>query len=148
MDEKVALSLPLTFKGQKMSKSIGNLVTPAQLIAGPAVPAGSKPKEKREVPKTLLDKSWPVDVLRMWVASADYTYDVSLGVSQMLKVQETYQKIRNTHRYLLSNLIDFSPADRVDYARLSLPDKWCLSRLSAVSSDVFTAYERFAFTDV
>ena len=95
MDEKVAPCLSLTSQGQKMSKSIGNLVTPAQLIAGPSTPA-SKPKGKREVPKTLLDKAWPVDVLRMWVASADYTYDVSLGVGQMLKVQETYQKIRNT----------------------------------------------------
>lgn len=128
-----------------MSKSLGNLVTPAQLISGPSNP----PSKGKLPPKSLLDKAWPVDVLRLWVAASDYTYDVALGLQQLLKVQETYQKIRNTNRYLLSNLYDFDAVkDYVDYPLLSLPDKWCLSRLSSVSQEIRNAYEHFTFTDV
>ncbi len=128
-----------------MSKSLGNLVTPAQLIAGPS----TSPSKGKQPPKTLLDKAWPVDVLRLWVAASDYTYDVSLGVQQLLKVQETYQKIRNTNRYLLSNLYDYDVSkDRMDYSLLSIPDKWCLSRLFSVSQEIRNAYEHFTFTDV
>ena len=129
-----------------MSKSLGNLVTPSQLIAGPA---SSSPSKGKQPPKTLLDKAWPVDVLRLWVAASDYTYDVSLGVQQLLKVQETYQKIRNTNRYLLSNLYDYDVLkNRMDYSMLSIPDKWCLSRLFSVSQEIRNAYDHFAFTDV
>ena len=74
---------------------------------------------------------------------------MSLGVQQLLKVQETYQKIRNTNRYLLSNLYDYDVSkDRMDYSLLSIPDKWCLSRLFSVSQEIRNAYEHFTFTDV
>ena len=90
---------------------------------------------------------------------SDYTVDVSLGLKQLLKVvfqrisnlqvQESYQKIRNTNRYLLSNLNDFNPTtDKIPYSQLHLPDKWCLSRLYEVDKEVRTAYDRFSFTDV
>lgn len=136
-----------------MSKSLGNLISPAQLFGSgdaSAKPAqDSKKQKKPETPKSLFDKTWPVDVCRLWVASSDYTYDVSLGLKQLLKVQESYQKIRNTNRYLLSNLFDFEPSKHtLPYANLSFVDKWCLSRLYSVSKEVLSAYDRFAFTDV
>ena len=149
-------------QGQKMSKSLGNLITPAQLFGSTEVAKGNqeaKKSKKPQVPKSLLEKPWPVDVCRMWVASSDYTVDVSLGLKQLLKVvfqrisnlqvQESYQKIRNTNRYLLSNLNDFNPSrDKIPYSQLHLPDKWCLSRLYEVDKEVRTAYDRFSFTDV
>ena len=145
-----------------MSKSLGNLITPEQLIQGPTSPSSSHPPSKSQsqsqsskakkptIPKTLLEKAWPVDVLRLWVASSDFTYDVSLGVQQMLKVQETYQKIRNTHRYLLSNLFDFKEMEgmQVPYDQLSLPDKWCLGRLWSVSQQIQKNYDQYKFTNV
>lgn len=141
-----------------MSKSLGNLISPAQLFgsaqtqtqATPSAGSGKAGKAKKpEVPKSLFDKVWPVDVCRLWVASSDYTYDVSLGLKQLLKVQESYQKIRNTNRYLLSNLYDFDPSQHsLPYTSLSFVDQWCLSRLYSVSKDLWSAYDRFSFTDV
>ena len=132
-----------------MSKSLGNLITPAQLIEGPSSSStpqstNNQKNKKPTIPKTLLDKAWPVDVLRLWVASSDFTYDVSLGVQQMLKVQETYQKIRNTHRYLLSNLYDFDMTGKmaIPYEKLSLPDKWCLGKLWTVSQQLQKNYDQ------
>ena len=133
-----------------MSKSPGNLITPEQLIQGPSVSSQTPKGKKPTIPKTLLEKAWPVDVLRLWVASSDFTYDVSLGVQQMLKVHETYQKIRNTHRYLLSNLFDFKETEsmKVTYDQLSLPDKWCLGRLWSVSQQIQKNYDQYKFTNV
>ena len=141
-----------------MSKSLGNLITPEQLIQGPTSSSSSQSQsqsakakaKKPTIPKTLLEKAWPVDVLRLWVASSDFTYDVSLGVQQMLKVQETYQKIRNTHRYLLSNLYDFKETEglKIAYDQLSLPDKWCLGRLWSVSQQILKNYDQYKFTNV
>ena len=137
-----------------MSKSLGNLVSPDQLIG-----TLGKAESSKKTPSSLLDKKWAVDVLRLWVAASDYTYDVSLGLQQLLKVgpifgmnkkvQESYQKLRNTNRYLLSNLYDFDKTrDCVAYNALSVLDKWCLSRLYAVSNEVIQSYESFEFTDM
>lgn len=64
-----------------MSKSLGNLVSPDQLIG-----TLGKAESSKKTPSSLLDKKWAVDVLRLWVAASDYTYDVSLGLQQLLKV--------------------------------------------------------------
>ena len=64
-----------------MSKSLGNLVSPDQLIG-----TLGKAENSKKTPSSLLDKKWAVDVLRLWVAASDYTYDVSLGLQQLLKV--------------------------------------------------------------
>lgn len=73
-----------------MSKSLGNLISPAQLFESSEVKKNNseaKKQKKPEIPKSLFDKVWPVDVCRLWVASSDYTYDVSLGLKQLLKVR-------------------------------------------------------------
>ena len=72
-------------KGKKMSKSLGNVVTPQEII----------------------DK-YGADILRMWVASTDYRNDVKLSMKMMKQYVETYRKIRNTLRFILGNLSDFN----------------------------------------
>ena len=86
-----------------MSKSLGNLISPAQLFdpansavcvcvvangkasAKASAKAGGK-AGKSAPPKSLLERTWPVDVCRLWVAASDYTSDMSLGLTQLLKV--------------------------------------------------------------
>ena len=91
-----------------MSKSLGNLISPAQLFdpansvvcvcvaanvkRGATSKAGAKgvaKAGKSAPPKSLLERTWPVDVCRLWVAASDYTSDMSLGLTQLLKVAAT-----------------------------------------------------------
>ena len=74
-------------QGRKMSKSLGNVVAPQQVI-----------------------KDSGADVLRLWVSMVDYRDEVRLGKEVLARTVEAYRKIRNTFRYLLSNLYDFDPA--------------------------------------
>ena len=95
----------------KMSKSLGNIVSPRELINGN--------KEKKGSIKC------GVDGLRMWVASSEYTTDVSIGETVLSHVLAGLQKIRNTLRYMIGNLHDFD-ASEVNYSDLS---KACLRRI-------------------
>ena len=119
-------------KGQKMSKSIGNVVDPRRLIEG-------GPDEKKE-------PAYGADTLRLWVASVDYTSDVLIGPSIMKQMAETYRKLRGTLRYLLGNLHDFNPQQQaVPYAQLPAIDRFTLRRLGALSHEVKSAYDVYAF---
>ena len=108
--------------GKKMSKSVGNVIEPRELI-----------------PK------YGADILRLWVASADYRDDDPISEEILARLAEAYRKIRNTARYLISNLYDFDPStDGVDPAELLPIDRWALdqtSRLAARISDAYRSYE-------
>ena len=119
-------------KGQKMSKSVGNVVDPRRLIEGGA-------DEKK-------DPAYGADTLRLWVASVDYTSDVLIGPSIMKQMAETYRKLRGTLRYLLGNLHDFVPGQHaVPFAQLPAVDRFTLRRLGALSQEVKAAYDVYAF---
>jgi isoleucyl-tRNA synthetase len=123
-------------KGFKMSKSLGNIVDPLQLIEGG--------KNKK------LEPAYGADVLRLWVASVDYSGDVSIGPNIMKQTFESYRKLRNTARYLIGNLADFTPEGRegsnaVPYDGLPSLDKWMLGRLSATLREVDDAMNEFQF---
>ena len=94
-----------------MSKSLDNLISPAQLFdpansvvcvcvaanvkrgaTGKAGATGSVKAGKSAPPKSLLERTWPVDVCRLWVAASDYTSDMSLGLTQLLKVAATARR--------------------------------------------------------
>lgn len=121
--------------GVKMSKSIGNVVDPLTIIAG-----GNNKK---------LEPAYGADVLRLWVASVDYSADVMIGPDIVRNVSDVYRKLRNTLRYMLGNVHDFDPArDAVPYDQLPSLDRYMLSRLSALNREVGTAYESFAFYKV
>jgi len=86
------------------------------------------------------------DVLRLWVASVNYFEDVRQGPNILKQVSEAYRRIRNTFRYLLSNLYDFDPSrDSVPYAQLLEIDRWILHRLSDLVTRVREGYESYEF---
>ena len=120
-------------KGQKMSKSLGNVIDPRRLIEGGA-------DEKKDPP-------FGADVLRLWVASVDYTSDVLIGQHIMKQMAETYRKLRGTLRYLLGNLHDFEPQKHaVPWAKLPAIDRYTLRKLGALTHEVAAAYDEYSFS--
>ncbi|MBI4981588.1 MAG: isoleucine--tRNA ligase [Candidatus Omnitrophica bacterium] len=110
-------------EGRKMSKSIGNVISPFDII-----------------------KNYGADILRMWVASSDYNEDIRISPEILLRLAEAYRKIRNTARFMLSNLYDFNPdKDTINYASLKKIDQWILFKLHLLISEVTQAYEKFEF---
>lgn len=110
-------------KGRKMSKSLGNGVDPSEVV-----------------------NKVGADVLRMWVSSVDYSQDVSISNSILQRTSDAYRKFRNIFRFLLGNLDDFTPADRVtSYDDLEPIDKWVMAKLAEVLNDVNKAYENYKF---
>lgn len=110
-------------EGRKMSKSIGNVIYPQEVI-----------------------KKYGADILRLWVASADYQADIRISNDILKQMSEVYRKIRNTFRYILGNLKDFNPeTDQVSYQQLTEIDRWALLRLEQVRERVTQAYETYEF---
>jgi len=119
-------------KGFKMSKSLGNVIDPKIVIDGG--------KDLKKQP------AFGADVLRLWVASVDYTGDVRIGGNIMSQVSDACRKIRNTIRYILGNLNDFDPAAHaVKYEDMTSVDKWMLGRLSEVRAEITDAYDKYEF---
>ncbi|WP_373480331.1 isoleucine--tRNA ligase [Geminocystis sp.] len=119
-------------KGMKMSKSVGNVVDPNLIINGG--------KNQKQQPP------YGADVLRLWVASTDYSGDVRIGDNIIKQLADVYRKIRNTARFLLGNLHDFNPAkDAVSYENLPELDKYILQETHLVFSEITEAFESYQF---
>lgn len=113
-------------EGRKMSKSLGNVI----------------------IPQKVMDQ-YGADILRLWVASVDYTADVRISMDMLKQVSEVYRKIRNTFRFLHGNIADFDPKkDRVSYAELREMDQYVYMRLQDVLKTVRAAYDRYDFAAV
>jgi len=110
-------------QGRKMSKSLGNVIPPQDVI-----------------------QRHGADVLRLWVATVDFLEDMRLSQEILDRNAEAYRKIRNTCRYLLGNLYDFDPArDALPLPDLEEIDRWVLFQLDQVTTRVRSAYERYEF---
>ncbi|MDD5108079.1 MAG: isoleucine--tRNA ligase [Candidatus Omnitrophica bacterium] len=109
--------------GRKMSKSAGNVISPFEII-----------------------KDYGADILRMWVASSDYNEDIRISKEILSRLSEAYRKIRNTAKFILSNLYDFNPdTDKVAYADLRVIDKWILQEAGSALKQAGSFYDSFEF---
>ena len=112
--------------GKKMSKSAGNVIAPQKVIG-----------------------QLGADVLRLWVASTDYSAEMSISDEILARTADAYRRIRNTARFLLANLAGFDPSrDSVEYDRLVALDRWLLRRAETLDGDIRTAYAAYQFHEV
>jgi len=108
-------------KGHKMSKSLGNVISPQDIM-----------------------NKLGADILRLWVASTDYTAEMTVSDEIFNRAADRYRRIRNTSRYLLSNLAGFDPkTDIVAYDDLVDLDKWILDRAAVLQEEIVNAYDEY-----
>lgn len=136
-------------EGKKMSKSIGNVISPDQVISGSLLtPTKSKNKKKAaEAPKQAAGNTLGPDKLRLWVASSDYTKDVAISQPVLQNVQQALQKYRVTLKFLLGVLHDYpSPTPDLSHLQeLVFGDRVVLLQLAECSRTVFDAYRDYKF---
>jgi isoleucyl-tRNA synthetase len=113
-------------QGRKMSKSLGNTVAPQEVS----------------------DKMG-AEIVRLWVASTDYSGDLNIDDKILARVVDAYRRIRNTLRFLLANVSDFDPAkDAVAFDDLLEIDKYALSRAAQVQADILSHFDKYEFHPV
>lgn len=132
--------------GRKMSKSLGNVISPDEIMSGTLLPPLKKKKVKGEVVESrpMYDAMGP-DALRLWVAGSDYTKDIVIGQPVLKAVHSSLQKYRVTMKLLLGALEDFDPSSAIRYDALAKMDKMALLQLSEVTSTAFEAYQSYNF---
>jgi isoleucyl-tRNA synthetase len=111
--------------GRKMSKSLGNVMLPGKVM-----------------------NSLGADVLRLWVAAADYRGEMSVSEEILKRVSDAYRRIRNTARFLLGNLHGFDPADALPAESILPLDRWAIDRALQLQNEVQQAYEDYQFLQV
>ncbi|MGQ9724102.1 MAG: isoleucine--tRNA ligase [Tepidimonas sp.] len=113
-------------QGRKMSKSLGNVVAPQEVS----------------------DKLG-AEIIRLWVASTDYSGDLAIDDKILARVVDAYRRIRNTLRFLLANISDFDPrADAVPPQQMLEIDRWALARTAQLQAEILAHYHRYEFHPV
>ncbi|MDN4624095.1 isoleucine--tRNA ligase [Pantoea agglomerans] len=113
-------------QGRKMSKSIGNTVAPQDVM-----------------------NKLGADILRLWVASTDYSGEMAVSDEILKRSADAYRRIRNTARFLLANLSGFNPAtDLVKPEEMVVVDRWAVGRAQAAQADIVASYENYDFHEV
>lgn len=124
--ELVSHGFTLDGNGNKMSKSLGNVIVPADMV-----------------------RLHGSDILRLWVASTDYTEDVRISDDLIKQVKESYRKIRNTYKFMLGNLKDFDyTKDSVKYENMPYYDKYMMNELNKFTKNVLEEYNNYNFQNV
>ena len=111
--------------GRKMSKSVGNVVAPQKVM-----------------------NSLGADVLRLWVAAADYRQEMTVSDEILKRVSDAYRRIRNTARFLLGNLNGFEPENALAPEQMLPFDRWAVSRALQVQNEISQAYDDYQFMQV
>jgi isoleucyl-tRNA synthetase len=112
-------------EGHKMSKSRGNVIAPQKVF-----------------------DSLGADILRLWVASSDYRSEMTISDEVLKRVADSYRRIRNTTRYLLGNLDDFTAAQALPYAQMLSLDQWALRLAASVDAEMKACYSRYQFHQI
>lgn len=113
-------------QGRKMSKSIGNTVAPQDVM-----------------------NKLGADILRLWVASTDYSGEMAVSDEILKRSADAYRRIRNTARFLLANLSGFNPVtDLVKPEEMVVVDRWAVGRAQAAQADIVASYENYDFHEV
>ncbi|MDU9002431.1 isoleucine--tRNA ligase [Sedimentitalea todarodis] len=112
-------------KGNKMSKSLGNTIVPEKVV-----------------------QQYGADILRLWVAQADYTADQRIGPEILKGVADSYRRLRNTLRFMLGSLGEFDSIEPVPHADLPPLEKWVAHRLAELDGEVRAGYAAFDFQGV
>ncbi len=113
-------------KGHKMSKSLGNVIEPKKVF-----------------------NSLGADILRLWVSATDYTTEMTVSDEILKRTADSYRRIRNTARFLLSNLTGFNPeTDLVAWEDMLSLDKWAVDRSSQLQGELQEAYDSYSFLSV
>ena len=111
--------------GQKMSKSKGNVVAPQQVV-----------------------DTLGADVLRLWIAATDFSGEMSVSDEILKRTSDAYRRIRNTARFLLSNLDDFDPEACLAVDEMLSLDRWALHRAAQIQDEVRRAYDDYMFHQI
>ena len=112
-------------KGTKMSKSIGNTTSPEQVI-----------------------NQYGADILRLWVAQADYTSDLRIGPEILKNVADSYRRLRNTMRFMLGNLNEFQESEKVEFKDMPELEQWMLHKIATLDKIVRDGYTNYDFQHV
>jgi isoleucyl-tRNA synthetase len=112
-------------EGRKMSKSLGNVISPTKVM-----------------------NTLGADVMRLWVAAADYRGEMTVSDEILKRVSDAYRRIRNTVRFLLGNLDGFSPDEGLDPQDMLPLDRWAVDRAAQLQEQVQTAYDDYQFLQI
>lgn len=113
-------------KGRKMSKSLGNVISPQKVI-----------------------NQYGSDIIRLWISATDYTKEMTVSDEIFKRIADSYRRIRNTSRFLLSNLEGFEPdKNLLAYDELIAIDQWAIDKTAALQKEIQSDYERYQFHSI
>jgi isoleucyl-tRNA synthetase len=124
-DELLTHGFVVDANGRKMSKSVGNVVSPQ-----------------------VVSEKMGAEILRLWTGASDYSGELSIGDEILKRVVESYRRIRNTLRFLMANTSDFKVENAVPLAQLSEIDRYAIARIRELVSECTAAYARYEFQTV